>query len=369
MPDSGLFQRHPANPVLRPGGPDWRLSNTFNPGAVVGDDGRTYLLERTAGGLRPFVNFIGLQASDDGVNFELAEENPVWTPADARSALGSVQDPRVVKLDDCPHGRFVMTFAYRPFAWHSMPTGVGVPESVEPPRDVTPGYDGDPTKNLTRSGIAASDDLRRWTLVGWANPTDYDDRNCILFPRKIGGRWVMLRRPQRFDPKTGGLTSYDASVGTGIFLSDSEDLKTWSDPRPIVRPQFAWEDNRIGGSTPPVEVDAGWLVPYHAVQTVRQFPATPGQIGPRPNRVVYRMGLLLLDRDDPSKVLARTREPVMEPTEYYERVGLYLPEVIFPTGLVLQGDELRLYYGCCDTCVGLATAKLPEVMRRLVDDR
>ena len=355
---SELFTRHPANPILRPGGPDWRLAVSFNPGAVVGDDGRTYLLERAGGGLRPFVNAIGLQASDDGVHFELAEPEPVFTPEMAGSRFGSVQDPRVVRID----GRYLMTFAYRPYAWNSHPTGVGVPESFEPTLDQAPGYDGDPAKNLTRSGIAASDDLRRWQLLGWVNPPDYDDRNCILFPRKIGGRYVMLRRPQRLDPAIGGLRAYSDEVGTGIFLSESGDLLHWSDPRPIVRPAFAWEDNRIGGSTPPLETDLGWLVPYHAVETVKTFPALPGATGPRPNRVCYRVGLLLLDRDDPAKVLARTTEPVMEPTDYYEQVGLYIPNVVFPTGLILRGDELRLYYGCCDTCIGLATANLGDVL-------
>jgi predicted GH43/DUF377 family glycosyl hydrolase len=366
MPE--LFRRHPANPVLRPGGADgpaWRMSNTFNPGAIVGEDGRTYLLERTAGGLRPFVNVLGLQVSDDGIHFERVGDEPVWTPTDCGSPLGSVQDPRLVTLDGSPHGRYAMTFAYRPFAWHSMPTGVGVPESFEPPEGSAPGYSGDPTTNLTRSGLAVSDDLRTWRLLGWVNPTDYDDRNCILFPRKVNGRWLMLRRPQRFDPTTGGLKAYSDEVGTGIFLSDSDDLIHWSEPRPIVRPQFEWEDNRIGGSTPPVETDAGWLVTYHAVQTEMTFPAQPGQTGPRPNRVCYRMGLLLLDRDDPSVVLARTKEPVLEPTEYYEKTGLYLPNVVFPTGLIRRDDELWLYYGCCDTCVALAVANLPEVMKRL----
>ena len=361
--DPQLFRRHPANPVLRPGDPDWRLAVTFNPGAIVGDDGKTYLLERTGGSLRPFYNFIGLQESDDGVNFMLAADRPVWSPADAGSKYGSVQDPRVVKLDGCPHGRYVMSFAYRPYAWNSHPTGVGVPQSYEPAPEEAPGYDGDPAKNLTRSGLCASDDLRQWKLIGWVNPTDYDDRNCILFPRKIGGVYHMLRRPQRLDVTTGGLKAYDDEVGTGIFHSTSDDLETWADPQPLARPAFDWEDNRIGGSTPPVETPHGWLVPYHAVQTVKTFPPLPGSTGPRPNRVCYRVGLMLLDLDDPRKVLCRTPHPVFEPTEYYEKVGVYIPNVVFPTGLVLAGDdELRMYYGCCDTCVALATASLRDVV-------
>jgi len=92
------IERCPENPIVRPGGPDWRRAAVFNP-AVLYDDGRFFMYERAAGGLRPFHNSQGLLESDDGVHFTLARPEPVVTPAMLGSPYGSVQDPRIVKLE------------------------------------------------------------------------------------------------------------------------------------------------------------------------------------------------------------------------------------------------------------------------------
>ena len=108
-----IFTRHPANPIIVPGRYEWRRAATFNPGAFLDDDGKFYLYERAAGGLRPFICTIGLLSSEDGVHFIHVTDTPVFTPEKAGSEYGSVQDPRVHKMD----GRYYMTFAFRPFAW------------------------------------------------------------------------------------------------------------------------------------------------------------------------------------------------------------------------------------------------------------
>lgn len=349
-----LFVRHPANPIVQPGPPDWRLAVTFNP-AVIHARGRWWMLERTAGGLRPFICHLGLQTSDDGVSFRLAHPEPVLTPAHCGSALGSVQDPRLVALDE----RFWMTFAYRPFAWSSHPTAVGVPESHETdfpgveraPVDTSgagsANVAGGRPDNFTRSGLAVSDDLIHWRFHGWITDPALDDRNVILFPEKIGGRYVVLRRPLH----RGG--------GSHIWLSHSEDLSRWSEPELVARAEFAWESNRIGGSTPPVRTEQGWLVFYHGVEDER----------PELRRVIYRMGAMLLDLDDPRRVLARCPHPLFEPQAYYERVGAYIPNVVFPTSAVVRDGTIYLYYGACDTCIGLATASLADVLALVLRHR
>ena len=120
------FTRHPLNPIITPGLYPWRLATVFNPAAILHDN-RVHLFERAAGSLRPFICAIGHLVSDDGVHFTHASDQPVLTPEMCGSKYGSVQDPRVVKIDST----FYMNFAYRPFAWSSHPTGVGVPESHE----------------------------------------------------------------------------------------------------------------------------------------------------------------------------------------------------------------------------------------------
>lgn len=344
---ASLFTRHAANPIVTPGRYDWRAAVCFNPAVILDDDGRFYMWERAAGRLRPFHCCIGLLASDDGVHFEHVRDEPVFTPEMAGSRHGSVQDPRVVKLD----GAYYMTFAFRPYAWASHPTGVGVPESHQVDY---PGFSGRDEDNQTRSGIAVSHDRVTWRHLSWVSTPDIDDRNVILFPEKIGGRYAALRRPQQ-------LVRTDTSHGTppNVCISFSDDLLTWSAPEPVLRPELAWEDNRIGGSTPPIRTEHGWLVFYHGVQDVN----------PAKKTVCYRMGAAMLDLHDPRRVIARSPTPLLEPEAYYERFGLYIPNVVFPTASPVKDGVIHLYYGCCDTSIALATAKLDAVVEHVMRHR
>lgn len=353
------FIRHPANPIITPGLYDWRRACVFNPGVLLDDDGRVYLFERAAGSLRPFICHIGALGSDDGVRFTHLSDQPVFTPRMCGSPYGSVQDPRVVKID----GVYYMTFAYRPFAWSSHPTGVGVPESHETefPGVVRAAPDtgkgsanvqGARPDNNTRSGIAVSTDRLHWSLKTWVTPPEIDDRNLILFPEKIGGRFAALRRPLDWvGPQYG--TEHPA-----IWITFSEDLIHWSDARLLIKSQSPWEGNRIGGSTPPIRTRKGWLVPYHGVETVDAST----------RRVVYRMGAMLLDLHNPTRVIARTRNFLFEPEAYYERFGLYIPNVVFPTGAFVRDGLLHLYYGVCDTAIALATVEVDALVEHVMNE-
>lgn len=355
MPE--LFTRHPSNPIIVPGLYDWRLAVTFNPGVLLDDDGRFYLYERAAGSLRPFICYIGMLESDDGVNFRHTSDQPVLTPEMCGSKYGSVQDPRLCKMD----GKYYMTFAYRPYAWSSHPSGVGVPYSHETefPDVVRAPYDpgnahssnvaGGRPDNMTRTGLAVSTDRVHWRLHSWITADYIDDRDVILFPEKIGSRYAVLRRPLQYvGPKYG----CDAP---SMWLSWSDDLSTWAEPRLLAKAEFPWEGGRIGGSTPPLKTSKGWLVFYHGVETEK------AEI----KRVTYRMGAMLLDLNDPFKILARTPEPILSPTYYYERFGCYIPNVVFPTGNVIRDGTIYLYYGCCDTSIALATCPLQKVLDHL----
>ena len=351
------FTRHPENPIVVPGLYDWRLAVTFNPG-VLYDDGRFYLYERAAGGLRPFICSIGMLESDDGVHFRHTRDRPVLTPDMCGSPYGSVQDPRVVKMD----GVCYMTFAYRPYAWSSHPTGVGVPDSHEtelpgvdraaydPARPGSSNVQGGRPDNMTRSGLAVSTDRRTWKLHGWITPDTMDDRDVILFPERIGGRYAVLRRPLSYVGPAYGCEA------PSMWLSFSSDLRTWSEPKLLAKACEPWEGGRIGGSTPPIRTPHGWLVLYHAVQTENAAL----------RRVVYRVGAMLLDLVDPFRILARTREPILEPVYYYERFGCYIPNVVFPTGAVVKNGIVHLYYGCCDTSIALATCPLDALLAELL---
>jgi len=334
-----LFRRHPSNPIVTPGLYPWRAATVFNPG-VLYDEGRFYMYERAGGGLRPFYCSVGMLASDDGVRFRHVSDEPVFTPEMVGSKYGSVQDPRVVRIGDT----YYMTYAYRPYAWSCSPTGVGVPDAWE---TKFPGFDGDSKKNQTRSGIAVSRDRVHWEHLCWATPEGLDDRDVILFPEKVNGRFALLRRPR------GTVTPDVGSGCDGIRICFSDDLRTWTDPQVLAMPKERWEGNRIGGSTPPIRTPQGWLTFYHGVEDVE----------PSIKRVCYRMGAMMLDLADPAKVLARTVRPLLEPRKYYERHGLFIPNVVFPTGAVVKDGTIYLYYGVCDTAIALATARLEDVVR------
>jgi predicted GH43/DUF377 family glycosyl hydrolase len=278
--------------------------------------------------------------SRDGVRFTHVSDKPVLTPEMCGSRHGSVQDPRVVRIGS----DYLMTFAYRPFAWNCWPTGVGVPDSKQADY---PEFDGDPKKNQTRSGIAVSRNRKDWEIAGWVNVLEIDDRDVILFPEKINGRYCVLRRPISFvDTSTSHKEPHPS-----ICISYSDNLTDWTQPEPIVLPEFPWENNRIGASTPPIRTDKGWLVFYHGVETT----------DPDRRTVIYRTGVLLLDLEHPGKIVALPPDFIFEPEEYYEKFGLYIPNVVFPTASPVVNGMVHLYYGVCDTAICLATVRLDEL--------
>lgn len=202
---------------------------------------------------------------------------------------------------------------------------------------------GDP--NHYRSGIARSKDLVAWEDLGLVTPREVDDRDCVLFPEKIGGRYAMLRRPMHYvGPKYG-------CDRPSIWLSYSKDLLHWDDPVLVAKPENAtWESGKIGAAAPPVRTKAGWLVLYHGVD----------------NNTVYRTGAMLLALKDPSRIIARTPDFFFEPELSYEKVGLIIPRVVFPSSTVEKNGTLYVYYGCCDTTISVATCDMKKLLAHIL---
>lgn len=326
------FARHPENPIVTPGDHPWRQVAVFNPG-VIATDGTIFLLERAAGSLRPFRTVIGLRASTDGVHFEPVVDRPVLSGDMFGFPDGSVQDARVVRID----GRYLVTYALQPYPMDCWPSGSGLPDYQT---DRYPEWARLAAPMMSRSGIAVSDDLVDFTPVGFTSPADIDDRDNVLFPERIGGRYALLRRPSSYVGEQHGTRA------PGIWISYSEDLERWTEPRLIARPEQPWESSKIGAGPPPIRTERGWLLLYHGVDADS----------------VYRVGAMVLDLDDVERVIARSSKPIMEPETYYERFGLVIPRVIFPTGVVQRDDRLDMYYGCTDTAIALASASLDEVL-------
>jgi predicted GH43/DUF377 family glycosyl hydrolase len=190
--------------------------------------------------------------------------------------------------------------------------------------------------------LATTRDFTSVQRLGVVRPPE--DGNAALLPRRVGGDFVLFHRPVSV---IGGRP--------GVWLSRSTDLRGWAAPEPVfgARPGW-WDSARVGIGPPPIETPEGWLVIYHGVRAT----AAGG---------LCRVGLLLLDLDNPTVVRARAAEWLLGPTEPYERTG-NVPGVVFPSGLTHQPgtDELRLYYGAANTCVAMATTRLTAVLTHLL---
>ncbi len=185
-------------------------------------------------------------------------------------------------------------------------------------------------------GLASTTDFR--TFRQGENPLAPSNRNCVLFPRKIRGQYAMLHRPS-----DRGHTPFG-----DIFYATSPDLIHWGCHRFVFGPQGGWQSTKVGPGPVPIETPEGWLLIYHGVWTSC-------------NGYLYYAGGALLDLEQPWKVRYRTKDYLLAPTESYERVG-DVPNVIFPSSAVVEGERVRLYYGCADTCISMAEANLTELI-------
>ena len=157
------------------------------------------------------------------------------------------------------------------------------------------------------------------------------NKGMALFPRKIGGKYAMIARQDN----------------ENLYLIYSDDLLTWDGGQEILKPEFPWEFVQIGNCGSPIELDEGWLLLTHGVGPVRK----------------YSIGAALLDKNDPSRVLARSREPLLRP-EPSEREG-YVPNVVYTCGAIRHNDQIILPYAVSDTYSNFATIRIPALMRAM----
>jgi predicted GH43/DUF377 family glycosyl hydrolase len=178
-----------------------------------------------------------------------------------------------------------------------------------------------------RISYATSTNLIHWTRHGIV--LDEENKDASLFPEKINGKYLLLhRRPP------------------DIWLTKSSDLKNWGDHQILLRanPVSDWESEKIGIAGPPVKTAEGWLLIYHGVS--------------RKNH--YSLGIALLDIRNPTQIISRQKEPILEPELDWEVHG-HVPNVVFSCGQVELGNELIVYYGGADSVIGAAKINLSEI--------
>lgn len=335
------LKKYEGNPILSPNPEnEWESLVTCNPAAWY-EDGTFYLFYRAAANDYDHTIQIGLATSKDGFHFERASKQPfmAYIP---NNYDGGLEDPRVCKIEDA----YYMTYAYRPYLpgryWERVTDAVkdmGCPTTA-PKRFCD---------NLSGTGLAFSNDLKSFKRCGCITQTNLDNRDVILFPEKINGKYVRLERPMLREG-----VGMDGQA-PAIWMNFSDDLLTWSNDhlRVLARPEGnGWQSKKIGGSTPPLKTEKGWLVLYHGV----------GDDG------LYRVGVMLLDLNDPTRILSKPDGFIMEPEYDYETKGFY-SGCVFPTGNVIVDDTLYVYYGAGDIHCGVATCKMSEMMDYLEANR
>lgn len=333
------FHKYMGNPILKPNlSNGWENFCVLNPAVVFDKKSNKFvMLYRAAGDDIKHKIYLGLATSDDGINFVRQSDKPIFDAVDYEPDGGCIEDPRLVEIG----GRYYLTYAARAFApgryW--LPDEIFKKERstwlVKQPED-TPKF---VKINHTVTYLAYTDDFVNYKKLGRITDSRLDDRDVVLFPRAVNGQYVRISRPEVNGEKA-------------MHIAFSDDLVEWGDSKVLYRGKESWEGNRVGAGCPPIETDKGWLLVYHGVD---------------PTNGVYRVGVLLLDKDDPSKIIARTKHFVMEPEFDYEQSGLY-NGCVFPTGIVEKDGTLYIYYGCADKYVALATVKTEELLEELAKE-
>ncbi len=302
--DAGLFRRSAANPILTAADVPYPVNAAFNPGAarVAGEIVLLVRVEDMRG-----ISQLHVARSEDGVSGWRFDERPLLQsePDRGPEELWGCEDPRCTWLPD--EGTWVVAYtAY--------------------------------SRRGPLVSLATTADFREVERLGPVMIPE--DKDAALFPRRFGGRLAMIHRPS---PVRGG---------AHMWISFSPDLRHWADHKVLLEARDGawWDAGRIGLGPAPIETPDGWLILYHGAHLTAAGP-------------IYRVGLALLDLDDPSVVLRRSDEWVFGPQAPYERSG-DVPQVVFPCGAIVDAavDRLDMYYGAADSVVGLASATFSDVL-------
>lgn len=321
-----LSKPHRYNPMIEPRGRhSWEAFSTFNPAAFFAAD-QVHLLYRAQG--FDYVSQIGYASSEDGLRIARRLNEPVYRPTQPFEGVslppgdpnggfasgggsGGIEDPRATVIDD----RVYMTYV---------------------------AYDGWSPPRVALTSIALTDFLNHnflWEKPVLISPPGVVDKSAVIFPEKINGKYVIMHR---VFPNI--LIDYvDSLVFDGkTFLTGQQKIEP--------RSRDFWDSLKIGAGAPPLKTEAGWLLIYQGVDDK--------------DASEYKVGAMLLDLNDPAKVLARSAEPILLPREKYENVG-FKAGVVYPCGALIKDDTLFVYYGGADSFVCVATANLKQFLRDL----
>ncbi len=295
-----LLHRFEGNPIIRLEDMPFRCNTVFNGTPVK--LGAEYLLLLRVEGQQGY-SFFCLARSRDGFKFTV-DGAPCMLPAlDEPWRIWEergIEDPRLTRIE----GKYYIMY-------------------------VAVGDHGH------RIALATTEDFREYRRVGMVSGPG--NKDGVLFPRKIDGLYARLDRP----------------IGNGVgsvWISYSPDLINWGRSEFVFGPRARfWDSYRVGASAPPILTERGWLEIYHGVKMTSAGP-------------IYRIGAVMLEQDNPAKVIGRCLPPLLSPREDYERIG-DVGNVVFACGAIVEDDgQVKVYYGAADTTICVATARIDEII-------
>jgi len=307
------LERAKENPIIQPVKEHpWESKATFNPAALY-LQGKVHIVYRAMS--EDNTSVLGYATSKDGIHIDYRSPEPIYTPREefekklVPGGNSGCEDPRLTVMED----RIYMLYT---------------------------AYNGKTPPRVAVTSISVSNFLEQkwdWSKPVVITPPQFDNKDAFLFPGVFNSnKYICVHR-------LGTCIDYD-------FCS-SLDFKgdVWLDEHRWIEPREGWWDSlKVGAAAPPIKTRDGWIMLYHGVSENR----------------VYRVGAVLLDLKNPTKILSQTIFPIFEPEAPYEREG-QVPNVVFPCGNVVLGNELYVYYGGGDSVVGLATVKLGELLKIL----
>jgi predicted GH43/DUF377 family glycosyl hydrolase len=313
----------------------------INPGVVV-SGGRIHLFYRALGD--DGVSRIGYASSADGIHFDERLLYPVYTSpvfeeysshsdytSPARTVFdpsvytsgggwGGCEDPRAVIID----GRIYLTLNMFN-GWHSMRVAV--------------------------VSIKEEDVLNmkwRWSQLTYLSRPGDSQKNWVLFPEKINGKFALFHNLDKGDPKKVHIAYLE-----NLNMSQAPTSVEAPDPQALPDHEVAWHNRTRSASAPPIKTKYGWLLLYHAMD--------------KKDHSRYKVGAMILDLKDPSNVLYRSIGPILEPDEWYEND--YKPGIVYASGAVVKDGKLFVYYGGGDKYIACATAPLESFMQELINQK
>ena len=344
-----IAKRFPENPLLLPkdlqsSGAGLQIISLLNPG-VFQYDGKTWLLVRVAEGVAQKEGVIFFPALNATGNIEIIEDplnDPDLVATDARIVsykgldyLTTVSHLRLLASDDGIH--FREQDGYPPLFGKGNLERFGVEDcrvtQIEDVYYLTYTAVSDSGVGV---GLQTTKDWQHFEYGGMILPPH--NKDCAIFEEKINGKYYCLHRP-----------SSKEIGGNYIWLAESSDGRQWGNHQCLIKTRTGlWDSARVGAGASPIRTAQGWLEIYHGANAEHQ----------------YCLGAFLMDLDDPSKVIARTTDPIMVPTETYELSGFF-GYVVFTNGHIVDGDRLTIYYGAADEFVCGADFSISEILNAL----